>query len=256
MYLSENILIQLRLIRTARLFDRRPVQMAARGTPCWIAAALATTFWAYWSVKFRTIRAPMFWGFALWTAGIVGLATIQPGDDFSQLAFVALAGIGFGGPLVLIIAGVQLSAPHAFIGTATAVTMSFRAFSATIFVAIYSAVLSTRLEVNIPAKLAPAVLEAGLPPASISTFIAALTANDMLALGSVNGVTPLIIAAGRVALRQAWADSLRYIYIIAAAFGALACVGSLFLGDIKRTMNYHVDAPVERLQVETKTAGA
>jgi hypothetical protein len=217
-----------------------------------VAGALATVFWAYWSVRFRTIRAPMFCGFVLWTAGIVGLATIQPGNNINQMAFVALAGISFGAPLVLVIAGVQLSAPHAFIGTATAVTMSFRAFASTIFVAIYGAALGPRLAVNIPGTVPPAILQAGLPLTSIASFMAALTSNDKPALADVAGVTPEIIAIGRKALRQAWADSLRVIYVIAASFGVVACIGSLFLGNMKRTMKYHVDAPVEKLQARTR----
>lgn len=77
----------------------------ARSQPYWIAGLLSALVWGYSSTRFRTIREPLFLGFLFFTAGIVGLCTIQPGDSFSQLAFCALAGFGFGAPLILIITG-------------------------------------------------------------------------------------------------------------------------------------------------------
>lgn len=238
---------QIPLFRTEELFETRPVQLAARATPCWAAALLSTLLWGYWSAKWRTLRAPLFCGFLVWTVGLSGLATIQPGDNFRQLAFMAVAGIGFGAPLVLIISGVQLATPHSFIGTVTAVTMTFRAIAATAFTAIYAAVLSNRLGSKIPADIPPAVVKAGLPPTSIPAFIEALTGANQTALAMVPGVNKAIIAAGSLALKQAWADSLRVIFIIAAACGAVACVACLFLADVTKQMDYHVDAPIEKL---------
>lgn len=46
---------------------------------------------------------------------------------------------------------------------------------------------------------------------------------------------------------QAFADSFRIVYIIAAPFGAVAAVAALWLGSVNMTMNYRVDAPVEKL---------
>jgi hypothetical protein len=212
-----------------------------------VAACLSTLIWGYWSTKRRTIRAPLFTGFLIFTAGIVGLATLQPSDNIKQMAFAGVAGLGFGCPLVLIISGAHLSTPHSLIATSTAVVASSRSLSGTIFTAIYAAVLNNKLSVNVPTKIASAALQSGLPKSSIDAFIAALVGQDSTALSKVRGVNPKIIGAGVAALRQAFADSLRPIYIIAAPFGAVACVLCLFLGDMTKTMNYHVDAPVEEL---------
>lgn len=180
----------------------------------------------------------------------MGLCTIQPGDGFSQLAFCALAGFGFGAPLILIITGVQLSTPHRLIATATAVVTSSRAVAATMFTAIYSAALNTRLDTNLPNDIGKAALAAGLPASSLTAFIGALAGGDTAALAGIPGVTPAIIAAGVAGLKQAFADSIRVVYIIAAAFGAVACILCLFLGDMRKTMNYAVDAPVEELHAK------
>jgi hypothetical protein len=206
--------------------------------------------YGYASTKLRTIRLPLFLGFLFFTGGIIGLATIQPNDSTNAIAFAGLAGLGMGGPLVLVIAGVQLSTPHHLIATATAVTTSSRAVSATIFTAIYGATVTTRLAKDIPSYVAEAALHAGLPKTSLQAFVEALAGNDAAALPKIPGVTPSIIGAGVAALKQAFADGLRAVYIIAAPFGALACIACFFLGDLKKTMNYHVDAPVEDLHAK------
>lgn len=236
--------------RSSSLFTTDPFLTVARSQPYWVAGLVSALVWGYSSTRFRTIREPLFLGFLFFTAGIVGLCTIQPGDDFSQLAFCALAGFGFGAPLILIVTGVQLSTPHSLIATATAVVTSSRAVAATMFTAIYSAALNTRLDTNLPKDIGKAALGAGLPESSLKAFIGALAGGDTAALGKIPGVNPTIIAAGVVALKQAFADSIRVVYIIAAPFGALACILCLFLGDMRKTMNYAVDAPVEDLHAK------
>lgn len=180
----------------------------------------------------------------------MGLATIQPDDSTNAIVFDGLAGIGFGSPLVLIVAAVQLCVPHHLIATATAVTTSARAVAATIFTASYAAAVSDRAARFVPQDVAPAALRAGLPPSSLMPFIAGLSAHNQTALSMVPGVTPAIISAGTTALKQAMADSIRVVYIIAAPFGAAAVIGCFFLGDLSKVMNWRVDAPVERLHAK------
>lgn len=233
--------------RTSELFETDPFLQTARDVPFWLACALSTVVYGYASTKLRTIRLPLFVAFLIFTGGIVGLATIEPRNNVSALVFAGLAGIGFGGPLILIIAGVQLSTPHEFIATATAATTSARAVAATTFTAIYSAAVETKLSSNIPGYITAAATQAGLPQTSLGPFIEALSGNNSTALADIPGVTPAIIDTGSTALKQAYADGVRVVFIIAAPFGALACVVCWFLGDMKKTMNYNVDAPVEQL---------
>lgn len=178
------------------------------------------------------------------------MATLQPGDNANQLAFAAVAGIGFGSPLILIITGVQLSTPFELIATATAVTNSARAVGGTIFTAAYTAALTDSLSSRLPTYLSEAAAKAGLPSSSIPLFVAALASGDETGLASIPGVTPSAIQQGLRAAQQAYADSLRFIYIIAAPFGVVACVLCFFLGDVKTTMTYRVDAPVEHLHAK------
>lgn len=122
--------------------------------------------------------------------------------------------------------------------------------SATIFTAIYAATLNTRLATYIPSYVAEAALGAGLPKSSVPAFVEALAANNATALPNVPGVTPIILETGKLALKQAFSDGIRGVYIIAAPFGVMACIACFFLGNLKKTMNYHVDAPVEELHAK------
>lgn len=192
----------------------------------------------------------MLVGFLIITASIIGFATIQPNDSTSAVVFSGLAGLGFGAPLVLIVAGVQLATPHHLIATSTALITCSRAVSATVFTAIGAAALNTRLDNYIPDYVAKAALRAGLPKSSLAAFVGALASNNKAALSKIAGITPSIIHAGVVALQQAFADGIRVVFIIAAPFGALACIGCFFLGDLKETMTYRVDAPLEDLHAK------
>lgn len=239
------------VIRTTSLFESDPFKVTARAQPFWIGCLVTTVVWGYWSTRLRTIRSPLFTGFLLFTAGIIGFATIEPSDNFSALAFAALAGIGFGAPLILIISGVQLSTPHHLIATATAVTTSSRAVAATVFTAAYAAAFRGRIGTKLPSYVAAAALKAGLPAASLKAFVGAFATDDKPALAKIAGVTPEILAAAGAALKQAFADSIRVVYFIAIPFGVIACILCIFLGDMKKTMNYRVDAPVEDLHAKT-----
>ncbi len=89
-----------------------------------MAGGASTVIWGYWSVKTKSIRVPLFAGFLVFTGGIVGIATIQPGDSARACIFAGMAGIGFGAPLVLVIAGIQLVTPHALIATGTSLAIA------------------------------------------------------------------------------------------------------------------------------------
>lgn len=238
--------------RTTSLFTTDPLLEVARIQPFWIACMLSTIVYGFISTTFRTIKWPLLAGFILFTAGLVGFATVQPGDSTNTIVFSGLTGLGFGGPLVLIISAVQLATPHNLIATATAVTTSARAVAATTFTTIFAAALRDRLAILIPSYIATAAATAGLPATSIAAFVAALATGNTTTLVQVPGVNPEIIEAGVGALTQALADGLRVVYMIAAPFGALACIGCCFLGDMKDTMNYHVNAPVEDLHAKDK----
>ncbi|GAB1742854.1 hypothetical protein NU219Hw_g8561t1 [Hortaea werneckii] len=230
---------------TTALFERDFFLLAARIQPFWLACGLATLPYGWVSSKIRSIRSPMFVGFFVFTAGVVGMSTVQPNDSTNAVVFAGLMGLGVGAPVILVVSGVQLSVPHHLIATATALISSSRAVAATVFTAIYAAALQDRLAKAIPQQVGDAVVGAGLPTSSVAAFVKAVSSG--LSTSDVPGVTEGIVQAGMQAFRQAQADGFRVVYIIAAPFGVVACTACFFLGDLRQTMNYRVDAPVEEL---------
>lgn len=125
--------------------------------------------------------------------------------------------------------------------------MCRRLSAAAVFTAIYAAAVNTRSATYVPTYVAEAAVSAGLPRSSVGAFVEALATKNNAELAAIPGINPSIIGAGVKALLQALADSFRVVYIIGAAFGGLACLICLLLGDQSATMNYHVDAPMEEL---------
>ena len=236
--------------RNQALFEQDPFLLVAREQPFWIATLLSTPVWGLIATRLRRVKEPLSVGFLIFTGGMIGFATIQPDDDLNSLIFAGLAGIGFGGLIILILTAVQLSTPHHLIATATAVTVSSRSVAASVFTAIYVAAFSERLKQKLPSYIAAAAMKARLPQASLKAFVAALADQDQAALQHIQGVTPEIISAGIVAMKTAYADSVRVVYIIAAPFGVVAAISCWFMADMTGTMNYKVDAPVESLKAK------
>ncbi|KAL2064579.1 hypothetical protein VTL71DRAFT_3716 [Oculimacula yallundae] len=175
---------------------------------------------------------PLAVGFAILTAGIIGLATVQPRHSTSAI-ISALWGVGFSAPLCLIIAA--LSRP--------VLARSRRLCS-------NSFTVDGRMDEFIPSYVGKAAVIAGLPGSSVPAVIGALVSYNMPALATIPGVAPVIIGAGVPSLKQAAANSIRVVFMIAAPFRALAVVCYFFLGSLTHEMNSRVDVPVEELHAK------
>jgi hypothetical protein len=75
----------------------------------------------------------------------------------------------------------------------------------------------------------------------------ALASGNSAALEAVPGVTPGIIAASITPLKEAFAQSFKYIWIMEVPFMVLALVCVLFLKSTKEQMNWIVNRPVEAI---------
>lgn len=236
--------------RTQALFEPNLLRMCARVVTYYASCCVGTIVFGYMSVKLRSIREALLTGFALSLIGVIGMTTIQPGQNASSLVFAAFGGFGTAAVLSQAISGVQLASPHSYLATATALAVVSRAISSTTFTSIYSAVVTRKLVSYIPSYVAAAAAKAGLPTASIPAFVQALAAQKTEQLGEIPGVSPEIIQAGVRALKQAYADAIRNVFIIAAPFVLVATVLCWWLGDLSSIMSYHVEAPVEELHAK------
>ena len=103
--------------------------------------------------------------------------------------------------------------------------------------AIYITTVNARLLKYISSYVAEAAIQNGIPTALVPAF------GDNAALLQITGVATTIIISGVIALRQAFADGIRIVFIIAAASCAVAGAGVLLMQDLTDSMNYRVDVP-------------
>jgi hypothetical protein len=75
----------------------------------------------------------------------ISYACIKPSWDVPQIILTALTGIGCAGPLTLLVACVQFTAPHAYLSTATGLAFSARAIGGAFGTAVIYAVINSRI---------------------------------------------------------------------------------------------------------------
>lgn len=208
---------------------------------------VGNAFWGALVVKLRSIRETLMAGFIIHLIGTIGFCAIQPNQSANAIAFSAIMGFGMGAILGQVTAGVQLVSPHAHIAKATALALSVRAAMTTACVPIYTSVVNSGLSSRLPEYVAKAATSSGLPDESLAEFLEALTTGQVALLADIPGVTESIISAGNYAVKQAYTDSIRYTYIISVPFCVVGGVLAWWVGDLKKLMTWHVDAPVEKL---------
>ena len=180
------------------------------------------------------------------------MSTIEPGQSAHAIVFSVIMGFGIGAILGQVTTGVQLASPHQHLAIATALALSVRAIATTAFTSIYTALESQKFASKMPSYIAKAAIAAGLPGASIPAFVQALAAGEADQITKIPGVSPSIILAGTRALQQAYADSIRYCFIISVPVALIATVLCWWIGDLKKVMTWHVDAPVEKLKAKLR----
>lgn len=80
--------------------------------------------------------------------------------------------------------------------------------------------------------MVPALVKAGLPPASIAPLIGALAKGDTADAAKLPGVTRVILGVAATSFRAAYAESFKVVYLATIAFGALSFIASFFIPNI------------------------
>ena len=158
--------------------------------------------------------------------------------------YVVLLGLALGMTLTTLITAAQLSTPPQLISTASGLVISVRSLGGTIALAIYQAIFIHQLN-SLADNIAAAATSQGLASGEVSHFVQALTTRDTATLEAIPGISPEIIRAGTIALQNTYVSGFRYVWTAAAGFVVLAIVAAVFLQDVKKEFNMHIDAPVE-----------
>lgn len=165
----------------------------------------------------------------------------------AQIGFNVLSGIGQSGPLTLIVALVQFTAPHAFLSTATGLGFSARAIGGAFGSAVLDAIINGKLK-SYATVVGGVALEAGLPKSSLSALLAALASGA--GFSEVPGLNSTILEKTLDASHKEYAHAYRLAWASIIPFVILALVAIFFLKGVKELMTEKVEATVEHVNID------
>ena len=153
------------------------------------------------------------------------MASLNTSTSKNPLGYAIFLGLGLGTALNALVVVAQLSTPPELISITTGLMIATRSFGVTVALSIYMAIFSSTLTQNMPVKVASATIPLGLKPSYVGQLLGALTTGKTAALADIPGITPNMLAAAGLAIKQSYAISFRYVWVTAAAFSALALIG-------------------------------
>ncbi|TVY84062.1 hypothetical protein LSUE1_G000818 [Lachnellula suecica] len=170
--------------------------------------------------------------------------------NLCQTAFLHIAGIGQAGPLTLLVALVQFTAPHAYLSTATGLAFSARALGGAFGSAVLNTIINSKITSSYAKSVSSAATKAGLPDSSVSALLGAFGTGEGFA--EIPGINDSILGAAMHASENVYAAAYRLAWASIIPFVVLALVAMLFLKGVKELMTEHVEATVERDEVQEK----
>ncbi|KNG45559.1 mfs drug efflux pump [Stemphylium lycopersici] len=210
-----------------------------------IFTSLAVTWWA---TKFKDLKTPLAVTFAIMFIASICFAFIRPSWGTEQIIFTALTGIGCAGPLTLLVACIQFTAPHAFLSTATGLAFSARAIGGAFGTAVIYAIVNSRIASHLGPDVSSAATKAGLPESSIPALLAGMRGSSASKFRGegVPSANETIINAAWHASHWSYARAYRLGYWSVVPFVALATIAVVSMKGIKHLMTERVEATVER----------
>uniref|UniRef100_A0A0K3CG63 FGENESH: predicted gene_7.169 protein n=1 Tax=Rhodotorula toruloides TaxID=5286 RepID=A0A0K3CG63_RHOTO len=213
-----------------------------------IPSTLATPVFGWASQRFKEVKISLIVGFGLFLVASIGMATVNPDSRIAFRVYAAIAGIAFASPLTLMSVCAQLAAPPQLLALASINLLVSRALGGVVAVACYNAVSKTKIAALVGPRLAAAVTPLGFPSSELAGLVHAAQlsgAEGVAALKELKGATPAVIKAVQLAMRQVYADSYRWVWVIAAPVALIAIVLVLLLEPIAPMMTARVDAPAD-----------
>ncbi|KAI0598932.1 major facilitator superfamily domain-containing protein [Biscogniauxia sp. FL1348] len=199
----------------------------------------------WYATRYKDLKSPLLVTFATFFIVTICYSTIRPSWNHPQIGFNVLAAIGQAGPLTLLVACVQFTAPHAFLSTATGLAFSARAIGGAFGSAVLNAIINGRLSTHYADAVGGAAVHAGLPEQSVPALLEVLDAGS--GAGGVDGASAAVWAAAVDASRWEYAYAYRLAWASVIPFVVLAIVAVALLKDVKDLMTEKVEATVEHV---------
>lgn len=167
------------------------------------------------------------------TAGTGSMALINQNTPNLAIGLSILTAFGIGGLLQPTGTILTIVTPDELLATIIAASITVRVVGGTIGYAIYFNILQNELTEVLRENVINASLHAGLPPGELGLFAEALLSKNSTAL---NSFPEAVVDAAMDAVKDSYDAGFRTIYLVSIAFGAVAIVASVMLGDIRKHM--------------------
>ncbi|ORY02176.1 major facilitator superfamily domain-containing protein [Clohesyomyces aquaticus] len=199
-----------------------------------------------YATKYKDLKSPLIVTFTIFLIVTILYSVIKPSWSKAQIGINVLSGIGQAGPLTLLVACVQFTAPHAFLSTATGLAFSARAIGGAFGSAVISAIVNGRINSHYANDVSSAAIKAGLPESSVPQLLKLLAAGEGEVLGSSPEIMAKVMDASHwsyaKAYRLGWASVIPFVVL---AIGAVCC-----LRGVKELMTEKVEATVEHVSYD------
>ncbi|KAH7355926.1 major facilitator superfamily domain-containing protein [Pyrenochaeta sp. MPI-SDFR-AT-0127] len=229
-------------------FEDNSWDIAIRQLAFKVASFITALVVTWYATKFKDLKTPIVATFALMVVACICFAVIQPGWSTPQIIFTAMTGVGCGGPLTLLVACVQFTAPHAFLSTATGLAFSARAIGGAFGTAVIYAIVNSRISSHYASDVGSAAIAAGLPQSSVGALLKSMqgsTATKARGQG-VPGANESIMRAAWNASYWSYARAYRLGWWSVVPFVVLATISVACMKGVKQLMTERVEATVER----------
>jgi MFS family permease len=207
-----------------------------------LVASIPITLYA---TKYKDLKWPLLITFSFFLVVCVCYATIKPTMNKAQIGYNVISAIGQAGPLTLLVALVQFTAPHAFLSTATGLAFSARAIGGAFGSAVLNAIINNKISSALPSSVSSAAIAAGLPAGSVKALLAAMAVGSPAAIAKVPGINDGVIAAAMNASHWVYASAYRLAWASIIPFVVLALMAVACLKGVKELMTEEVEATVE-----------
>ncbi|RKU46376.1 hypothetical protein DL546_003734 [Coniochaeta pulveracea] len=203
---------------------------------------MAPLFISLYATRYKDLKTPLVVTFIMFFVVCVLYSVVKPSWSKVQLGINVIAAFGQAGPLTLLPACIQYTAPHAFLSTATGMAFSSRAIGGAFGSAVLDAIINGRLKSHYAPAVSSAAVQAGLPESSVPALLSALSTGTR---DGVQGATAAIWDAALNESHWQYAKAYRLAWISIIPFTVLATIAVASMKGVKELMTEKVEASVE-----------
>ncbi|KAF2159259.1 hypothetical protein M409DRAFT_71149 [Zasmidium cellare ATCC 36951] len=172
------------------------------------------------------------------TALIGSLASVGVGDRVQAIVTIIILAITITPPQLLSFVMISMWIDDQVdIGVANGLASTFRLMGGAVATAIYSAILSNRFESELPKKVSPVIQSHDIPSADVAALLQAAALNTAAAYESLVesiGASASVIADVQMAVKLAYVQAFKMVYLVAIAFGVVAIICAAFTKSIPK----------------------